>query len=145
MFIYTKMDNSIIIPTNISRLAVNYSIPLLLFLSIVSTIYGQFLMTVLNFILYKTSSFHWNRIYRNGIMRYIDMAVAMTNLVYGTYMINVYYPNMKYFWYRNTLISVIVFSINDTFFFIMNSRWKNKTPLYYQSVITDMIFYTIYQ
>jgi predicted small secreted protein len=117
--------NDVVIPIYISELALKYSIPGIMILAMISAIYGQYVMSVLNILVYITSILHWKRISMNGIMRYIDMTFVIMNFIYGTYIVETYLPNMKGLWYKNLTITCIAFSVNDTFFFAMNAATLN--------------------
>ena len=131
------------IPYEISGLALKYSIPLLFIGGLVSIIYNQRIMGLLQFVVYSTSIVFWSHIGRDKFIRYIDMSCSAVLLLWVTYVSTYLIPNTRHIWYPCLGISISVFLINQAVFaigieFCKEEGWR--TYMTYQSVIIHMIF-----
>jgi len=131
-----------IIPYYISKLAIQYSIPVIFFASIISAVYRQYIIGILLFIVYITSNLFWRHITSNGIIRHIDTGCVIITFVYATFIITYYFPNIKKYWYLLLKLTSAVFIVNEIMFFI-GIKYCNTTSkifIYYNVVIIHMIF-----
>jgi hypothetical protein len=131
-----------IIPYYISKLAIQYSIPFIFLASFISTVYRQYIIGILLFIVYITSNLFWRHITSNGIIRHIDTVCVIITFAYATLIITYYFPNIKKYWYLLLKLTISVFIINEILFFI-GIKYCDKTYkifIYYNVVIIHMIF-----
>jgi len=129
-----------LIPVSISVLALSYSIPWIFIASVISTWYGQYILGVMQMVVFYTSRMHWSYITHDGLVRHIDIACATTTLCYATFVAHIYYPRLAHVWYRTLGISVFAFILNELTLYGILAYYPIGHYIYYQSVIVHMIF-----
>jgi len=133
-----------LIPTYISHIAINYSIPNIYFASIITFYKQHIILSYILYFLYLTSNLFWNCIYSNGFARNIDIFAVITTLLYGTFITcNYIQPYYRTVWYNSVKISVSAYVINQTIFYIGRNILQDKNAieyLMYYVVFIHMIF-----
>jgi len=132
-----------VLPTEISQYAAKYSIPFFLVNAGVALYYRHHILGILQIALYISSYIFWNRIFRQQWMRTLDMSIAITNILYATY-VTTPYLGVQYegIWCTSIEISICVFCVNEFTFFVW-ARLPDRTPndwICYTSVFTHMLF-----
>jgi len=132
-----------VIPLKISQYAVKYSIPFFLVNAGVLMYYRHYIQAILQIMLYVSSYVFWNRIFRQQWIRKLDMSIAITNILYATYVTNPYL-GVRYerIWIWSICTSICVFCVNENAFFVW-ARLPDRTLnhwICYSSVFTHMLF-----
>ena len=132
-----------VLPTEISQYAVKYSIPFFLVNAGVALYYRHSILAILLIALYCSSYIFWNRIFREPWMRTLDMSIAITNILYATYVttphLGVQYRRI---WIRSIGTSIFVFCVNELAFFVWARTvyYHLAHPICYTSVFIHMFF-----
>ena len=137
-------QKEIIIPRHISRLAIDYSIPIILQSSIVAFHKEHFVLSGIQYFVYLTSLSHWNCIYKTGFFRNIDIFAVFSALFYATFVSCKYIdPGLAKVWYQTLAISTTVFTVDEIILYTGLQTIKDEktiTLLKYYVVIMHMIF-----
>jgi hypothetical protein len=138
------MKRELFIPQHISHLAVNYSIPVIFFASIVSFYTEHIILSYMQYFVYLTSNSHWYCIYKSGFTRNLDIYSVITTLLYATFVsCNYIDPKKANIWYLTVKTGLCVFIINETTLFIglkiIHNIERRKALMYYV-VIIHMLF-----
>lgn len=139
-----KPEKEILIPRHISRLAIDYSIPLILQTSIVAFHKEHFVFSGIQYFVYLTSLAHWNCIYKTGFFRNLDIFAVLFAVFYSTFVTCKYIDQeLAKVWYKTLAVSGTVFTIDEIILYIGLQRFKDEkmiTMLKYYVVIMHMLF-----
>jgi hypothetical protein len=158
------MDNTIIIPTHISKNAL-YTAQFFIFDSFVAFLLGYKTTSFLLFCLYFTTILHWSRVRQMSVIKIIDMVVALSTILHaflvdshrfddyfvsGIIIPTYLYSSLAMFVYNEVVFYYQVFyerPIPDNYFIKMlqytlpNS--KEREFAYYRSTYTHMLFFHV--
>jgi hypothetical protein len=102
------------IPQHITHLAVNYSIPVIWFSSLVSLYREHYAMAYIQYFVYLTSHAHWYRLSKTGAIRHLDIAVVCSAFLYSVFIFTQYIQEYKAkVWYMVLAVSLTMFVINN--------------------------------
>jgi hypothetical protein len=115
---------------HISHLAIKYSIPIIRIASIIIFYKEHIILSYILYFLYLTSNIHWNCIYQSGVARKIDIITAVFTLLYATFITcNYIKPYYRIVWYNTLTISVSVYIINQSIFYIGLNILRDKNAI----------------
>jgi hypothetical protein len=139
-----EQEKEILIPRHISRLAIDYSIPIILQSSLVSFHKEHFVLSGFQYFVYLTSLAHWSCIYKTGFFRNLDICAVLSALFYATFVSCKYVdPALAKLWYQTFAVSATVFTIDEIILYLGLLHIKDEqkiTALKYYIVIMHMIF-----
>jgi hypothetical protein len=136
------MDSPLLIPQHISRIGL-YSGQIVLLNSIASYYYDYYLLASLLFVLYITTLIHWNKIYKNGMVKTLDIIFALLCMLSVTFRDSLRFtPEYAALWYASISTSIVVFVVNECLLYYQLSlpMITDKTYIYNISVVTHIIF-----
>lgn len=139
-----EQEKEILIPRHISRLAIDYSIPIILQASIVAFHKEHFALSGVQYFVYLTSLSHWCCIYKTGFFRNIDIFSVISSLFYATFVSCRYIdPELAKVWYKTLVVSITVFAVDEIILYTGLQTIKDEKTimmLKYYVVIMHMIF-----
>ena len=120
---HTELE--VLIPQHISMFCVATAHAILLN-SIITYIYGYYLLSICEFGLYISSVIFWSKVRHNGIEKNIDICLVIINCCYGTYIsftLPIYY---NIFWLCTISFCCLTFIMNEYIFYYQVRIHYNK-------------------
>jgi hypothetical protein len=139
------MKNEILIPQQISHLAVKYSIPVILLASTISFYKKHIILSYLQYFVYLTSNMHWHCIYKCSFAKKLDIFTVVLTIFYATFVSCKYIePEKTKIWHISVITGITVFFANETILFIRLKKTndiKKHEKAFYFSVFIHMLFF----
>ena len=131
------------IPKHISVMGL-YTSTMFIITGVVCYYCNEVILSIILFILYVTSIFHWSNPLLTGFVRNIDMTVAGISLLYGTYVSTTLPIFYTYVWFITLITCVSMFVYNEYLYqhqiLAYNESIDNKY-LFKPNNIIDYIYY----
>ena len=142
------MEN-ILIPQHISRQAL-YSAQSFALLSYLAYFLRLYKLCFLTLCLYFSTLLHWNKVMKIGIIKIVDIALTVTNVISVTFYDNGMFDDTnRLIWRRAMLVTTIAFVTNEIIFHISLQKTlpntRERELAYYRSTYTHMLFLHLFQ
>jgi hypothetical protein len=142
------MEN-ILIPQHISRQAF-YSAQSFVLLSYLAYCLRFYKLSILSLCLYLSTLLHWNKVMRISVIKIVDIALTVTNVISVTFYDNGMFDDThRLIWRRAMLVTTVAFVTNEIAFHISFSKTlpntRERELVYYRSTYIHMLFLHLFQ